>query len=123
MTGTQRRHRAWRYGRLAETLCVWRLRLAGYRILGRDLRTRVGELDIVVSKGRLVAFVEVKARRNLNDAAEALGLRQRRRIERAAGAFLAERPDLGGLDMRFDVMLVGRRRFPVHLKDAWRPER
>ncbi|HEY1300038.1 MAG TPA: YraN family protein, partial [Stellaceae bacterium] len=66
--------------------------------------------------------VEVKSRGVLADAAAALSPRQRRRIARAAQAFLLTRPDLGGLDLRFDIMLAGGRRLPRHWPDAWRSE-
>ena len=46
--------------------------------------------------------------------------RQRRRIARAASAFLMMRPDLAELALRFDVMLVAPLRPPRHLPDAWR---
>ena len=117
----QRRRLAWRFGRLGEALCAWRLRLCGWRLLARDVRTPVGELDLVVRRGRMLAFVEVKAR---SDAGvnEPLTAHQRRRIVRAAAAYLAARPDLAGLDIRFDVMLVGRARLPRHLPAAFRAD-
>jgi putative endonuclease len=57
-----RRRLAWRFGRLAESLCAWRLRLAGYRVIARDVRTPRGEIDLIVRRGQVLAFVEVKAR-------------------------------------------------------------
>lgn len=115
------RRRAWRYGRLAETACAWHLRLRGYGIIARGFRTPVGEIDIVARRGRTLAVVEVKARADFAAAAEALGTRQRRRIADAALMFLRAHPDLAGLDLRFDVMLVRPWRWPRHLTDAWRP--
>ena len=122
MTARAARRRAWRTGRWAETLCAWILRLKGYHILARDRRDPVGEIDLLARRGRVVAAVEVKARRDLATAAEALGPRQRKRIARAAEAFLRARSDLAGCRLRFDVMLVARGRFPRHIMDAWRPE-
>jgi putative endonuclease len=118
---SEKRRRADRAGRLAETLCALSLRLRGYRILARRLRTPVGELDIVARRGRLLVFVEVKARATLALAAESIAARQRLRVERAAGAYLALNPGLADLDMRFDAMLVAPRRWPRHVVDAWRP--
>ncbi|MFQ5985516.1 MAG: YraN family protein [Alphaproteobacteria bacterium] len=111
---------AYRFGLHAEGLCAWRLRLKGYRILARRFRVGAGEIDIVARRGRVVAFVEVKARREAGGE-EALTPRQRARIVRAAEAFLARRPELAGLDLRFDVMLVRPWGPPRHLCDAWRP--
>ena len=117
---TRRRRRAWAFGRWAEEICSWHLRLRGYRILARRFRTPVGEIDIVARRGRTLAVVEVKAREQRDAAAEAVSARQRRRIVRAAEAFLQQRPGCASLDARFDVMLVAPWRLPVHMKDAWR---
>ena len=75
---------------------------------------------MVARRGRLLVFVEVKARAAAADPG-AITPRQRQRIERAAEAFLARNPALGGLDCRFDALLLARGRWPVHIADAWRP--
>ncbi len=106
---------------MAEAACALWLRLAGHRILARNYRTSVGEIDIVVRRGRVLMFVEVKARASLAAGAEALTPRQRRRIARAAEHFLSCHREFAGFDVRFDVMLVQPWRRPVHLRDAWRP--
>jgi putative endonuclease len=111
---------AQRHGLAAETWAAWRLRLAGYRVLARNFRVGAGEIDLIVRRGNVVAFVEVKARADDTAAAEALQPMQRQRIRNAAAAFLARRPDLAGLDLRFDVVLVVPRRLPRHIQDAWR---
>jgi len=120
MAGTAERRRRETAGRRAETACVWHLRLRGWRIIARRARSPVGEIDIVAARRGLVAFIEVKARRDLALAAASVTPHQRRRIARAAAAFLQKRPDLAGRDMRFDVMLVAPWRAPRHLMDAWR---
>ena len=114
------RQRAFRLGRRAERLCVWYLRLRGYRILARRERTPVGEIDIVARRGRVLAMVEVKARSSLDEAAAAISPRQRARIARAAAHFLATRPLAAGTTVRYDAMLVAPWRLPVHLPNAWR---
>ena len=114
-----------RRGRTAEALAVLWLRLKLYRILARGSVTGrgsgAGEIDIIARRGRLVAFVEVKARPSLAEAADCLGAAQRRRIERAGAAFLARRPDLADCAVRFDAVLVAPGRLPRHILDAWRP--
>ena len=121
-TETEKRQ-AWRFGRLAETVSAWLLRLKGYRIVARGFRVPVGEIDIIARRGRTLAFVEVKARADADDGApEVLTPRQRRRIARAAEAFLKARPVYRGLDLRFDLMIVGRRSLPRHLANAWRAD-
>lgn len=119
---TLERQRAERRGRVAERLALWRLRLAGWQIVARDWRSPVGEIDLVARRGRVLAVIEVKSRADTASAAEALSRRQRRRIARAAEAFLAARPDLADLELRFDVMLVAPLRPPQHWPAAWRAE-
>jgi putative endonuclease len=117
-----RRVAADRRGRAAELLCLWHLRLRGYRILARRYRVPSGEIDLIARRGRVLAAIEVKARADEAAASEAVLMRQRRRIIRALEHFLALRPELRRLDPRFDVMLVLPRRLPKHLADAWRVE-
>jgi len=118
------RLRAQRSGRWGESLAVLWLRLTGHRVLARHFAggrgSGAGEVDIVAARGDVVLFVEVKLRPTLAEAAAAIGSRQRRRIERAAGAFVAARPDLSGRTFRFDALLLAPWRFPRHLPDAWR---
>ena len=105
----------------AEAVAAWWLRLKGYRIVARDNRERVGEVDLIATRGGVVAFVEVKARADRHTAAYAIGASQRHRIQRAAESFLAGRPALADRDVRFDAMLIVPWRWPIHLVDAWRP--
>jgi putative endonuclease len=102
-----------------------RLRLTGWRILSRRLTgprgTGIGEIDIIARRGKVLAFIEVKARATRDTGLEAVTSRQQQRIIRAATAFLARRTDLSTFDTRFDVMVVGPGWIPYHLADAWRP--
>lgn len=116
------RRAAYRRGRRSEWLAVLLLRLKGYRILERGYRTPVGEVDIVARRAGVVVFAEVKRRNSLDAAAESLRPAQRRRIARAAEAFLAQHPEHGGADLRFDAILLTPGRPPRHIPDAWREE-
>ena len=113
------RKRAEGRGRRAETLSAWLLRVKGYRILARRFRTPAGELDIVARRGRIIAFVEVKARADFEAAILSITPHQQARIMRAALLFVASRPGLVDLNMRFDVMLAAPWRLPVHMRNAW----
>jgi len=116
------RRRAFRLGHWAEALCIADLTLRGYRVIGRRLRYPVGEIDIVARRGHTLAIIEVKARRDVADAAAAVSPRQRRRIARAADWLRSERPAFAPLQPRFDVMLVAPWRRPRHVRDAWQME-
>ncbi len=119
--GGASRAEAEQFGRRAEAWCRFALRLKGYRILAVRERTPVGEIDMVVRRGGVVAVVEVKARRHGVGLDDPVSARQWGRLERAAAVFLARHGDLAGLAVRFDVMLVRPWRWPEHIPDAWRP--
>ena len=109
-------------GRRAEWLAALLLLSKFYRLLGRRVKTPVGELDLVaLSPKGILCFVEVKARALEGAAAEAVTLRQRERIVRASTLYLSARPALRHKGVRFDAILVTPRRLPHHVKDAWRP--
>jgi putative endonuclease len=102
-------------GRRAETLAAWFLRLKGYRLLARRYKTPVGEIDLIVRRGRTIAFVEVKHRPTIEEATEAATPAGRRRVARAAALWLAKNPAAGDRDLRFDGVIAAPRRFPRHL--------
>jgi len=112
----------YRKGLRAEALCRFLLRLKGYRILAARYKSPLGEIDIVAGKGETIAVIEVKARETMRAAAEAISPKQRQRLARAALDFLARHPHLNRHHLRFDTMLVASRRWPQHVKDAWRPD-
>ncbi|HEY0412839.1 MAG TPA: YraN family protein [Allosphingosinicella sp.] len=112
------RRGAERGGRRAESLAALWLRLKGWTILGRRVRTPVGEVDLVARRGRIVAFVEVKARATAGDAALALDDYRLRRVAAAAEA-LAHRYAKAGDDLRIDAMFIVPRRLPRHLPNVW----
>ena len=117
---TQTRRAAESRGRSSEILAALLLQLKFYRILGRRVRTHVGEIDLVArSPQGVLCFVEVKARREDRAALESVATRQRARIVRAASLFVAGKENLARKGMRFDIITVAP--FPRHFRDAWRP--
>lgn len=107
-------------GRRGEWVAVLFLLAKGYRILGFRLRTPQGEIDILALKGRTLAVVEVKRRRNLIAALEAVPPNQRTRLRRAAESLASRRPRLAGASVRLDLMALAPGRLPVHIPDAWK---
>ncbi len=115
----QDRKAAEQRGRRGELLATALLVCKGYRILGRRVKTKAGEIDLIVrSLSGITCFVEVKTRPDQTLAADAIGQRQRGRITRAAAVWLAGRPTA----FRFDVVTVVPGRLPQHRKDAWRAD-
>jgi putative endonuclease len=117
----QRGSRARRRGLWAESLAVAYLRLKGYRIIERNWRSKLGEIDVLVRKGNVLALVEVKTRGEAGLARGAVLGPQQRRLGRALGHYLKTRPELAELDIRCDVVAFAKLGWPVHLQDAWRP--
>jgi putative endonuclease len=112
--------RAQRRGRWAEALARLYLRVTGWRILGANIKSPVGEIDIIAKRGNLIAFIEVKTRASAAAAGAAIGPAQQRRIARAAEAFLGQRPNLQNCDIRFDAILISGPLTLRHHPDAWR---
>ncbi|MEM7569430.1 MAG: YraN family protein [Pseudomonadota bacterium] len=102
-------------GRKAERLAAWWLRFKGYRILAMREKTPVGEIDIIARRGDMLVFVEVKARKTLASALEAITPHQRQRIIRAAQYYIAQHPNLANLNLRVDALCLVPRRWPVHM--------
>ncbi|ATE65062.1 YraN family protein [Rhizorhabdus dicambivorans] len=112
------RRRAEREGRTGERIAAWWLRLHGWHIAGERVRTRRGEVDIVARRGRTLAFVEVKTRRDGAALDIAIDDYRLRRVIDAAEALLP-RYGRGAQEIRIDVMLIRPWRLPVHLKNVW----
>lgn len=114
-----RKRRSERKGRRAEWLAALALMLKGYRIVSLRYRTSVGEVDIVARKRNLIAFVEVKARRDLAAGVDAVSYPAQRRIAAAGELFISRQRDSERLSWRHDVIVVSPWKWPVHLEDAF----
>ena len=110
---------AFRTGLSAEGRAAAFLVAKGYRILARRFRTPYGEIDIVARRRNLLAFIEVKARASLDDAAYAVTPRQQGRIIATAQAWLMVHPEHADFELRFDAVLIAPRRLPRHLLAAF----
>jgi putative endonuclease len=110
---------AFRTGISAESRAAAYLLAKGYRILAKRYRTPHGEIDIIAKRRNLVAFVEVKARASLDEAAFAVTSRQQARIIDAAQGWLVAHPEHAEFELRFDAILIAPRRLPRHLLAAF----
>ncbi|MDF1608338.1 YraN family protein [Hoeflea sp. YIM 152468] len=114
-----RKRRSERKGRRAELFAALSLQLKGYRIMNLRYRTSVGEIDLVARKGDLIAFVEVKARRDLASGVDSVSYAAQRRIHAAGALFISRQPDSAQLSWRCDIVVVSPWSWPVHLEDAF----
>lgn len=109
-----------RWGILAEYICALLLMLKGYSILALRHRNRYGEIDIIATRGKMITFIEVKARDDHNAALISVTSVKQQRLQEAASAFIAARKKYAQHGLRFDVMVVTSPWKITHLKDAWR---
>jgi len=92
--------------------------LHGWRILAQRARVPGGEVDLVARRGKIIAFVEVKARATEEGAAIALDDYRLRRVVVAAER-LAPRFMRPGDDIRIDAVFMLPGKLPRHLADVW----
>ena len=111
-----------RLGVRAEQRAAWFYRMRGYRIVARNVRSRYGELDLIVRRGGTLVFVEVKGRQSLTagEGLESVTPAKQRRIEQLAAVWLLRNPHEGPI--RYDVVSLqwtGWRFRVTHVEDAW----
>ena len=111
-------------GRRGERRAVWFYRLRGYAIAGRNVRFRGGEIDLIVRRGRTLAFVEVKTRQSLTagEGYEAVDRAKQLQLVRLSDEYLSRHPHRG--EIRYDVLSLywtGLRFVVTHFPDAFRP--
>lgn len=112
------REAAERRGRRGETLAALYLRLQGWRIVAKRIRTPLGEVDLIARRGRTTLFIEVKTRATAAELDHAI---DRQRLSRVAAAtnMLIPRFSRPGDDIRIDVILLAPRAWPRHIRNAW----
>lgn len=115
----EQRRKAYGLGLSAETRAAWALRLTGWRILKTRYKTKAGEIDLIAKRGKVVAFVEVKARRSRTSAMEAVTPASQRRIVNAAKIFIAQHPKAAFFTLRFDVIIVRPWHWPERIANAF----
>lgn len=98
------------------------LMLKGYRPVARRFSAAGGEIDLIVRRGRTIAFVEVKARARLDDALASIDARKRARFSRAVRSWLGRHPPPPDVTLRADAVFVAPRTWPVHVANAFEIE-
>jgi putative endonuclease len=113
------RRRNERRGRWAESLALASLRLKGYRLLARRFKSGPGEVDLIMRRGEVTAFIEVKVRGTADLAVEAVTNHQSRRIAAAARIWMARDPQAMLGICRFDIVAVTPYQWPRHIPNAF----
>jgi putative endonuclease len=115
---TEERRQRYQRGVIAEVLAAALLMLKGYRILARRHRTRLGEIDLIAVRGHRLAFVEVKRRPTIGEAAQSIGERQTQRIAAAAEQWIWQHPAYRAHEIGLDAIVVAPGQWPRHLANA-----
>lgn len=110
---------AFRLGLSAESRAAFFLITRAYRIVARRWKTPFGEIDIIARRRNDLVFVEVKARENFDQAAEAVTDRGKQRILAAAKFWLARHPQDAQCTIRFDAILMAPGKMPRHIVNAF----
>lgn len=117
--GLKTRQNRYRAGVWAERASGLYLNLKGYRILARRFKSPFGEIDLIAKRRGAIAFVEVKYRKTLEQAAFSISNHQKFRIAQAAKFWLAGHPHMAYEVLRFDVVLMAPYRWPEHWQSAF----
>lgn len=105
-------------GYFGEFFAIAFLVLKGYRIVSHRYKTRLGEIDIVATKGNTITFIEVKARNDYDKCFIAITSKQLRRVQNASVIFLENHRQFSEYNLRYDVILVANWNFPLHIKNV-----
>lgn len=114
-----KRKRNHQRGILAEYLACALLMLKGYRLVAMRYKTPVGEIDLIMRRGGILAIIEVKARADHATAAAAIHAHNQSRVIRASQVFLVSHPEYASMQVRFDAVLVAWYKLPRHYVHAF----
>ena len=103
-------------GRAAEDRALKELSAAGLRLVARNFRCRLGEIDLVMREGDTLVFVEVRQRQSarFGDASESVTAAKQRKLHAAAALFVAWHPAWRDMPMRFDLFALDGNRHGAH---------
>ena len=121
-TSDQSRKEAESRGRRAELIFSIQLIMKVYWILAQRAKPKLGEIDLIARIGKILAFIEVKARSSSNESLGALSPQSAGRIARAAALWTSSRPWARSLFMRFDIVAIVPGQAPRHFANAFQPE-
>lgn len=106
-------------GLIAEAFAKNYFYMKGYSVLAERFKTPQGEIDLILKKKNTIVFVEVKLRKTIDDAAEAIHSRNQQRVRTAAELYLQRNPKYNGCELRFDALVLAPYTWPRHIENAW----
>ncbi len=118
----ERRRTTFLRGHRAEWMALIFLLAKGYRPLARRYAAAGGEIDLIVTRGDTIAFIEVKARGAMDDALAAITATKRQRFSRAVRVWLTRNSWAQGKTWRADAVFIAPGRWPQHIVSAFELE-
>lgn len=93
----------------------------GLQLIQRNMRCRLGEIDLIMTDGESLIFIEVRHRSSatFGGAAASVDWRKQRKLLRAARFFLASHPDWSNYPCRFDVVAFEGNNPPLWYRNAF----
>ena len=113
------REKAEKRGHIAEFVALMYLRLKGYRLLAQRYKSHHGEIDLIMRRRDVTAFIEVKARASRDQGVEAVTTTQSKRISAAARLWMARDRKANSSFCRFDIVVVNAYFLPQHIENAF----
>ena len=113
------RQQAEQSGRSSEWLALWFLRLKGYRLLAWRYKSPSGEIDLIMRRGDVTAFIEVKVRATADKAIESVTAFQSKRISAAARSWMGRDRIAARQTCRFDIVAISPYHWPQHIENAF----
>lgn len=111
------RRAALQKGQIGEILAMLSLILRGYIIMARNYTAHQGEIDIIARRGRVIAFIEVKARPTFARSEAAIDGHKLTRLARAASHWVTRHPWAQDYALRVDAIDIVPWRLPRHRTD------
>lgn len=106
-------------GLFAEAFAKNYFYMKGYSLLAERFKTPQGEIDLILKKKNAVVFVEVKLRKTIDEAKEAIHSHNQQRVRAAAELYLQKNPKYNNCELRFDALALAPYTWPCHIENAW----
>ena len=106
-------------GRYSERIATNFLKRNGYKIIKRNFKSKLGEIDIIAKQGNYLVACEVKYRNNEDILLYSISVKQQRRIKNALLIFLAIHKEYNSCNIRFDAMFINNNNDVNHITNAW----
>ncbi|AHA27477.1 YraN family protein [Candidatus Liberibacter americanus] len=114
-----KRRRALRYGFFAEICSAIYLIIKGWKIMALRHRNHFGEIDIIAMRMNIVIFVEVKARKTVEEAIVSVSDKSQKRIKNASKNWIAKQINSNKFSYRYDLIAIIPWRLPKHFTNAF----